>query len=65
MGRRGEIYHGRKNNQNFVNIPLGKIEKSLKYMCKEAGVNFHLQEESYTSKASFFDLSEYLLSLAK
>ena len=53
MARNSKL--GRKNNQNFVNIPLGKIEKSLKYMCKEAGVNFHLQEESYTSKASFFD----------
>lgn len=46
---------GKRNNQNFVNIPLGKIEQTLSYMCKDAGIDFHLQEESYTSRASFFD----------
>ena len=46
---------GKVNNQNFVNIPLGKIKDKLDYMCKLAGIEFKLQEESYTSKASFFD----------
>lgn len=46
---------GRRNNQNFVNIPVGKIKKKLEYLCKLYGINFVEQEESYTSKASFFD----------
>ena len=46
---------GKVNNQSFVNIPLGKIKDKLDYMCKLAGIEFKLQEESYTSKASFFD----------
>jgi len=41
---------GRKNNQNFVNIPVGNIKEKLEYLCK-----LFKQEESYTSKASFFD----------
>lgn len=46
---------GKKNNQNFVNIPIGKIKKKLEYLCKLYRINFVKQEESYTSKASFFD----------
>ena len=43
------------NNQNFVNIPYGKLRDKLIYLCKLYGIEFKLQEESYTSKASFFD----------
>ena len=46
---------GSINNQNFVNIPYGKLRDKLIYLCKLYGVEFKLQEESYTSKASFFD----------
>lgn len=46
---------GKKNNQNFVNIPVGNIKEKLEYLCKLNGINFMKQEESYTSKASFFD----------
>lgn len=46
---------GRKNNQNFVNIPVGNIKEKLEYLCKLYGIKFTKQEESYTSKASFFD----------
>jgi putative transposase len=46
---------GRKNNQNFVNIPVGNIKEKLEYLCKLNGINFVKQEESYISKASFFD----------
>lgn len=46
---------GRVNNQNFVQIPLGKLKSRLEYLSKLNGINFVLQEESYTSKASFFD----------
>ena len=49
---------GSMNNQNFVNIPCGKLRDKLIYLCKLYGIEFKLQEESYTSKASFFDGDE-------
>ena len=49
---------GNMNNQNFVNIPYGKLRDKLIYLCKLYGIEFKLQEESYTSKASFFDGDE-------
>ena len=49
---------GKRNNQNFVNIPFGILRKKIEYLCKLYGINFIKQEESYTSKASFFDRDE-------
>ena len=49
---------GSINNQNFVNIPYGKLRDKLIYLCKLYGIEFKLQEESCTSKASFFDGDE-------
>ena len=49
---------GSINNQNFVNIPYGKLRDKLIYLCKLYGIESKLQEESYTSKASFFDGDE-------
>ena len=49
---------GSINNQNFVNIPYGKLRDKIIYLCKLYGIEFKLQEESYTSKASFFDGDE-------
>lgn len=46
---------GKKNNQNFVNIPYGQFRDKLEYLCKLNGIAFVKQEESYTSKASFWD----------
>ena len=46
---------GRINNQNFVNIPFGNLRQKLEYLCELEGINYIKQEESYTSKASFFD----------
>ena len=46
---------GRQNNQNFVNIPYGKLRSKLEYLCELNGIVFVKQEESYTSKASFWD----------
>ena len=47
---------GKRNNQNFVNIPFSKLQSKLKYLCELYGIDFVLQEESYTSKGSFFDM---------
>ena len=46
---------GKRNNQNFVNIPYGKLRDKLEYLCKLNNIIFVKQEESYTSKASFWD----------
>ena len=46
---------GNRNNQNFVNIPFGKLKDKLEYLSEYYGVHLIKQEESYTSKASFFD----------
>ena len=52
-GQNTEINIGKRNNQNFVNIPYTKLISYLEYKCEDAGIEFELQEESYTSKASF------------
>ena len=46
---------GKQINQNFVNIPYGKLRDKLQYLCELNGITFVKQEESYTSKASFWD----------
>ena len=45
----------KRNNQNFVNIPYGKLRSKLEYLCELNGIVFVKQEESYTSQASFWD----------
>lgn len=46
---------GKVANQNFVNIPYGKLRNKLQYLSQRYGICYIEQEESYTSKASFFD----------
>ena len=46
---------GKRNNQIFTQLPFGKIREKLEYLCKRYNINYIMQEESYTSKASFFD----------
>ena len=52
-GQKEEINIGIVNNQNFVTIPFNQLITYLEYKCKEKGITFEIQEESYTSKASF------------
>jgi putative transposase len=47
---------GKKNNQNFVNIPHEKLIYKIKYKSLLEGMNFKENEESYTSKCSALDL---------
>lgn len=49
---------GKRNNQIFTQLPFGKIREKLEYLCKRYNINYILQEESYTSMASFFDGDE-------
>ncbi|MGO5476171.1 RNA-guided endonuclease InsQ/TnpB family protein [Catenibacterium mitsuokai] len=46
---------GRRNNQTFVNIPFGLLRDKLEYLCELNGITLVMQEESYTSKVSFWD----------
>lgn len=41
---------GRKNNQNFVQMPFARLTDYLKYKCEMVGIDFVVHEESYTSK---------------
>ena len=43
------------NNQNFVQMPISKLRDYIQYKALNAGILVVLQEESYTSKASFID----------
>ena len=46
---------GKKNNQSFTHIPFGKLREKIEYLCNLYSITLIKQEESYTSKASFFD----------
>ncbi|WP_018662592.1 RNA-guided endonuclease TnpB family protein [Heyndrickxia acidiproducens] len=46
---------GKKNNQQFVQIPFQKLISAIENKCLKEGIRFLKQEESYTSKASFLD----------
>ena len=52
---------GKQNNQNFVNIPYDRLRDKLAYMCELNGITYAEQEESYTSKASFWDKDNILV----
>ncbi len=51
-----EVCMGRRNNQNFVQIPHARFIDMLTYKAVLAGIQVEIQEESYTSQASFLDL---------
>lgn len=46
---------GKVNNQRFVHMPFQRFVEMLIYKCALEGITVVLQEESYTSKSSFFD----------
>lgn len=46
---------GKKNNQQFTQIPFGNLREQLYNLCERYGIEYKEQEESYTSKSSFFD----------
>ena len=48
--------YGKRNNQNFVNIPHARFIDMLTYKAALVGIQVEVREESYTSKASFLDL---------
>ena len=46
---------GKKNNQNFVQIPFARFIEMIQYKAEEHGIAVILTEESYTSGTSFID----------
>ena len=57
-GIKQEINIGRSNNQNFVQIPFWQLRRKLEALCSRYGIEYLEQEESYTSRASFYDHDE-------
>ena len=53
--RKQEINLGKKNNQNFVQIPHSLLIELITYKANAEGISVILTEESYTSKASLLD----------
>lgn len=47
---------GKRNNQNFVQIPHSRLIEMLDYKCQLAGINMVTVNEAYTSKCSALDL---------
>jgi putative transposase len=50
------IEMGKRNNQNFVQIPHARFISMLAYKAELVGIRVQVTEESYTSKASLLDL---------
>jgi len=55
VGWKNGINIGRRNNQNFVQIPHAQLIDILTYKGAMHGIEVIVREESYTSKASFLD----------
>ncbi len=55
FGWKDEVNMGKRNNQNFVQVPFGLLMEYLKYKCQEVGLEYQEICESHTSKCSFLD----------
>ena len=55
-GWKFEAKMSKKSNQNFIQIPHSRFIQMLEYKCEKEGIRVIIQEESYTSKASFLNL---------
>ncbi len=47
---------GKRNNQNFVNVPIQTLKQMITYKAQLVGMKVHMVDESYTSKCSSLDL---------
>jgi len=54
-GWKQKINLGKRNNQNFVQIPLLQLVEKIKYKAEMVGIQVSQIEEKYTSKCSFLD----------
>ena len=54
-GWKQKINIGKRNNQNFVQVPLLKLVKQIQYKAQLKGISVLTVDEAYTSKCSFLD----------
>jgi putative transposase len=54
-GWKQEISIGKRNNQNFVQVPHARFIQMLSYKAELVGIEVRLVNESHTSKCSFLD----------
>ena len=54
-GWKQKLPFGKKVKQRFAYLPYEKFIEQLQYKCQLRGITVIVQEESYTSKASFLD----------
>ena len=54
-GWKQKVRMGNINNQKFVYIPFHSLQQMIRYKARRAGIEVRVQEESYTSRASFLD----------
>jgi IS605 OrfB family transposase len=57
-GWKQSVNIGKRNNQNFVQIPHSRLIRYLKYRCHQHGIRLTEQEESHTSKCDALSLEE-------
>ena len=55
QGIKTESNLGKKNNQNFVQIPTSRLKNRIKELADSVGIIFIETEEAYSSKSSFLD----------
>ncbi|EFO79994.1 hypothetical protein OSCT_2149 [Oscillochloris trichoides DG-6] len=54
-GWKQQIAIGRRNNQNFVQVPHARFIQMLQYKAELVGIEVHTINESHTSRCSFLD----------
>lgn len=57
-GWKQEVNMGKRNNQNFVQVPFGYLMSILESKCQEYGLRYLETQESHTSKCSAIDNEE-------
>jgi putative transposase len=57
-GWKNGVEMGKRNNQQFCQIPHARFIEMLRYKAELVGIKVVLTEESYTSQASLLDLDE-------
>ena len=55
QGNKDSVELGKKNNQEFVQIPTARLKARIAELCEQYGIKFMETEESYTSKSSYLD----------
>jgi putative transposase len=46
---------GKKNNQNFVQLPFNMLIETIEYKAEEVGITVTISDENHTSICSFID----------